>query len=67
MIGALNIKRLYGDECLTVFVNPPSLETLKERLKKDAERRRVQREAEALESQRLEKMNQLVEKFGKKR
>lgn len=42
-------------------------QTLKERLKKDAERRRVQREAEALESQRLEKMNQLVEKFGKKR
>ncbi|SFM76513.1 guanylate kinase [Algoriella xinjiangensis] len=32
VIGALNIKRLYGDECLTVFVNPPSLETLKERL-----------------------------------
>ena len=42
-------------------------QTLKERLKKDAERRRVQREAEAQESQRLEKMNQLVEKFGKKR
>ena len=32
VIGALNIKKLYGDECLTVFVNPPSLETLKERL-----------------------------------
>ena len=28
----MNIKKLYGDECLTVFVNPPSLETLKERL-----------------------------------
>ena len=32
VIGALNIKKLYGDECLTVFVNPPSLEILKERL-----------------------------------
>jgi len=28
----LNIKRLYGEQCLTVFVNPPSLEILKERL-----------------------------------
>ena len=32
VIGALNIKRLYGEQCLTVFVNPPSLEILKERL-----------------------------------
>ncbi|WP_312556791.1 guanylate kinase [Empedobacter brevis] len=32
VIGALNIKNLYGEQCLTVFVNPPSLEVLKERL-----------------------------------
>ncbi|MBS7333044.1 guanylate kinase [Faecalibacter bovis] len=32
VVGALNIKKIYGDECLTVFVNPPSLEILKERL-----------------------------------
>lgn len=32
VVGALNIKRIYGEECITVFVNPPSLETLKERL-----------------------------------
>lgn len=32
VIGALNIKKIYGEECLTVFVNPPSLEILKERL-----------------------------------
>ncbi|WP_312150476.1 guanylate kinase [Empedobacter sp.] len=32
VIGALNIKKLYGDQCLTVFVNPPSLEILKQRL-----------------------------------
>ncbi|MFV0153879.1 guanylate kinase [Empedobacter falsenii] len=32
VIGALNIKKLYGEECLTVFVNPPSLDILKERL-----------------------------------
>ncbi len=32
VIGAINIKRIYGDQCLTVFVNPPSLEILKERL-----------------------------------
>jgi guanylate kinase len=32
VVGALNIKKLYGDQCLTVFVNPPSLEVLKDRL-----------------------------------
>lgn len=30
--GARNVKRLYGDECLTIFIRPPSLETLRERL-----------------------------------
>ena len=49
-------------------------EVLRERFKKDAERRRAQREAEALarqaeaaERQRSEKLSQLVEKFGKAR
>ena len=32
VVGALNIKKLYGDQCLTVFVHPPSLEILKDRL-----------------------------------
>ena len=32
VVGALNIKKLYGEECLTVFVHPPSLEVLKDRL-----------------------------------
>ncbi len=30
--GALNIKKIYGDQCLTVFVQPPSLEILRDRL-----------------------------------
>ena len=49
-------------------------EILRERFKKDAERRRAQREAEtaarqaeAAERQRAEKLSQLVEKFGKAR
>ena len=41
-------------------------EVIRERLKKDAERRKALREAEALEKQRAEKLSQLVEKFGKK-
>ena len=41
-------------------------EVIRERFKKDAERRKAQREAEALEKQRAEKLSQLVEKFGKK-
>lgn len=31
-VGAKNIKKIYP-ECLTVFINPPSIEVLKERLK----------------------------------
>ena len=45
-------------------------EVLRERFKKDAERRRAQRDAEAAaaaERQRSVKLNQLVEKFGKAR
>ena len=30
--GACNIKRLYGDDALTIFVMPPSIETLRSRL-----------------------------------
>ena len=32
--GALNVKRLYGDRCLTVFVQPPSLAVLAARLQR---------------------------------
>ena len=42
-------------------------DTLRDRFKKDAERRKAQREAEELERQRAEKLSQLVDKFGKKR
>jgi guanylate kinase len=31
--GALNVKRLYGDHALTLFINPPSLAVLAERLR----------------------------------
>ena len=41
-------------------------EVIRERFKKDAERRKALREAEALEKQRAEKLSQLVEIFGKK-
>jgi guanylate kinase len=33
-IGGLNIKRIYGDRALSIFVMPPSVETLRERLEK---------------------------------
>lgn len=45
-------------------------EILRERFKKNAERRKAEREAEALaiiERERNEKLSQLVEKFGKSR
>ncbi|HYG67042.1 MAG TPA: guanylate kinase [Anaeromyxobacteraceae bacterium] len=31
--GALNVKRLYGDQALTLFIQPPSLAVLAERLR----------------------------------
>ena len=32
VVGGLNIKKQYPSECLSIFIMPPSLETLKERL-----------------------------------
>ena len=55
-----------GDE-VTATHRSHATEILRERFKKDAERRKAQREAEALERQRNEKLSQLVEKFGKGR
>ena len=55
-----------GDE-VTDTHRKHATEVLRERFKKDAERRKAMREAEALERQRSEKLSQLVEKFGKVR
>ena len=41
-------------------------EILRERFKKEIARRKAQKEAEAQEKQRAEKLNQLMQKFGKK-
>ena len=32
VVGALNVKKLYGHQALTLFIRPPSLEVLEERL-----------------------------------
>jgi len=32
VMGALNVKRIYGDKALSIFIKPPSLEVLKTRL-----------------------------------
>lgn len=31
--GAANLKKLYGNDCLVIFIQPPSIESLTERLK----------------------------------
>lgn len=33
-IGGLNVKKIYGDRALSIFVMPPSVQTLRERLEK---------------------------------
>ncbi|MBN8448019.1 MAG: ProQ/FinO family protein [Candidatus Accumulibacter necessarius] len=42
-------------------------ELIQERIRKQAEQRKAQREAEVLARQRAEKLDQLVEKFGRSR
>lgn len=32
VVGALNVKKIYGDEAKTIFIMPPSIEALKQRL-----------------------------------
>lgn len=54
-----------GDE-LTEAHRLYATEVLRERFKKNAERIRLQRAAEEQERQRSAKLNQLVEKFGKR-
>lgn len=49
--GALNVKRLYGDEALTLFIKPPSLAVLAERLRN---RRTESEDALALRLERAE-------------
>lgn len=36
VVGGLNIKKIYKDQALSIFVSPPSLNALKERLEKRA-------------------------------
>lgn len=54
-------------EVLTEVHRAHAVETLREREKKDAERRRLEREAVAAERLRAEKLGQLVARFGRER
>lgn len=33
VLGALNVKKMYGDDALSIFISPPSLSILEERLR----------------------------------
>ena len=55
-----------ADQILATHRNHAS-ELIKERLRKQAELRKAQREAETLARERIEKLDQLVEKFGRNR
>jgi len=56
--GGINIKKQYGERALSVFVMPPSLEILEERLRKRST------DDEASLSKRLEKARQEIGKAG---
>lgn len=34
VLGALNVKKIFGDEALAIFIQPPSIDVLKQRLEK---------------------------------
>jgi len=36
VVGGLNIKKIYKDQAMAIFISPPSVEALKERLEKRA-------------------------------
>jgi guanylate kinase len=52
--GAMKVKELYGDQVLSIFIEPPSIEALRERLEKrgtdkaDAINKRIQKAAEEI-------------------
>ncbi len=54
-------------DVLTEVHRAHAVETLRERAKNDAERRRLEREAAAAERLRAEKLGQLVARFGRER
>jgi guanylate kinase len=33
VLGALNVKKIYGDDALTIFIKPPSMDVLEDRLR----------------------------------
>lgn len=60
-VGAMNVKAAFSDRCLTVFVEPPSMEELKKRLEqrkqndfKDLEKRLEEAKRELLEVDRYD-------------
>lgn len=57
--GALNLKRLYGARCVTIFLKPPSPEVLKQRLRERGTETEERRQA------RMERLD-LEMSYGKK-
>ena len=64
VVGALNIKKIYKDQALTVFISPPSIEALKERLEKRAtdppEKIRLRLEKAAVEMARAPEFDVII-------
>lgn len=62
--GALNVKRLYGDRALTMFIEPPSLEALAERLRKrgteSEERIRIRLERAEMEIEMADRFDVVI-------
>jgi guanylate kinase len=60
--GAMNVKRLYDENCLSVFIKPPSMEILEQRLKN---RRTEDQRSLQLRLERAKKEITFADKFDK--
>lgn len=60
--GALNVKRIYGDESLSLFIQPPSFEVLEQRLR---ERGTETEETLALRLERAKEELETADKFDR--
>lgn len=62
VLGALNVKKIYGDDALTIFIKPPSLDILEQRLRN---RGTESEESLATRLERAEKEIMYADKFDR--
>lgn len=60
ILGALNVKKIYGDDALTIFIKPPTMDILEQRLR---DRGTESEESLSVRLERAEKEITYADKF----